>query len=77
MSLRDTWKNTGTELGHAFKDLGKTLIKTAKEGVVKADNWANSEDASENKEGAAESGNEKECVKTIEADESESKEDIK
>ena len=71
MSLRDTWKNTGTELGHAFKDLGKTLIKTAKEGVVKADNWANSE------EGAAESGNEKECVKTIEADESESEEDIK
>lgn len=77
MSLRDTWKNTGTELGHAFKDLGKTLIKTAKEGVVKADNWANSEDAPENREGTAESGSEKESAKTIEADESESEEDIK
>ncbi len=77
MSLRDTWKNTGTELGHAFKDLGKTLIKTAKEGVVKADNWANSEDAPENREGTAESGSEKECVKTIEADETESEENIK
>lgn len=77
MSLRDTWKNTGTELGHAFKDLGKTLIKTAKEGVVKADNWANSEDAPENREGTAESGSEKESAKTIEADESDSEEDIK
>ena len=47
MSLRDTWKKTGTDLGHAFRDLGKTLVKTVKTGAEKADNWANSEDYEE------------------------------
>lgn len=47
MSLRDTWKKTGTELGHAFRDLGKTLVKTVKTGAEKADNWANREDYEE------------------------------
>ena len=41
--LRDSWKQTGKELGHAFKDLGKTLIKTGATAVKKADAWANSE----------------------------------
>ena len=49
MSLRDTWKKTGTDLGHAFRDLGKTLVKTVKTGAEKADNWANSEDYEEKK----------------------------
>ena len=42
--LRGSWKQTGKELGHAFKDLGKTLIKTGATAVKKADAWANSED---------------------------------
>ena len=42
--LRDSWKDTGISLGHAFRDLGKTLIKTGANAVKKADAWANSED---------------------------------
>ncbi len=42
--LRGKWKETGVSLGHAFRDLGKTLIKTATTGVQKAEQWANSED---------------------------------
>lgn len=44
MSLKENWKSTGSQLGHAFMDLGKTLIKTAKTGIQKADEWANTED---------------------------------
>lgn len=44
MALKDEWKKTGTGLGHAFRDLGKTVIKSVKTGAEKADNWANSED---------------------------------
>ena len=39
--LRGTWKETGVGLGHAFRDLGKTLIKTGATAVKKADEWAN------------------------------------
>ena len=42
MALKDSWKETGSSLGHAFRDLGKTLVKTVKTGVDKADEWANS-----------------------------------
>lgn len=42
--LRSKWKKTGKELGHAFKDLGKTLVKTGAVAVKKVDAWANSED---------------------------------
>ena len=44
MSLKDNWKTTGTNLGHAFKDLGKTLVKTASTAVDKVDKWANGEE---------------------------------
>ncbi len=44
MSLRDSWKETGVGLGHAFRDLGKTLVKTVKTGAEKVDNWANSDE---------------------------------
>ena len=44
MSLKDSWKATGVGLGHAFKDLGKTLVKTASAAVDKAEAWASSED---------------------------------
>lgn len=43
MSLRDNWKETGVGLGHAFRDLGKTLVKTVKTGAEKVDNWVNDE----------------------------------
>lgn len=43
MSLRDNWKQTGTGLGHAFRDLGKTLVKSAATVARKAENWADSD----------------------------------
>lgn len=39
-TLKDNWKETGKDLGHAFSGLGKTLIKTAKKAVDKAEDWA-------------------------------------
>ncbi|MBQ3574087.1 MAG: hypothetical protein IJA26_00320 [Clostridia bacterium] len=48
MSLKDNWKQTGVGLGHAFRDLGKSVIKSVATGVKKADNWANKEDSVEN-----------------------------
>ena len=44
MSLKDNWKATGVSLGHAFKDLGKTLVKTASVAVDKVDQWANGDE---------------------------------
>ncbi len=40
-SLKNDWKETGTNLGHAFRDLAKTIVKTGAKGVRKAENWAN------------------------------------
>ncbi len=48
--LKDSWKETGVGLGHAFRDLGKTLIKTGAKAVKKADEWANREDDAQEKE---------------------------
>lgn len=39
MGLKDSWKETGKEMGSAFAGLGKTLIKSAREGIDKADDW--------------------------------------
>lgn len=47
--LKETWKETGIGLGHAFRDLGKALIKTGADAMRKADEWANSEDKDEEK----------------------------
>lgn len=44
MSLKDNWKQTGVGLGHAFRDLGKSVVKSVATGVKKVDNWANKED---------------------------------
>lgn len=44
MSLKDEWKTTGSDLGHAFKALGKALIKTASTAAKKADEWASGDD---------------------------------
>lgn len=43
-NLKNSWKETGKGLGHAFKDLGKTVIKTAEKGVDKAVEWADSDE---------------------------------
>lgn len=43
-SMKDSWKETGTGLGRAFKGLGKTLINTGKTGVDKAVDWAERDD---------------------------------
>ena len=43
MSLRDEWKQTGKDLGHAFQGLGKSIVRSVKTGVDKADEWANND----------------------------------
>lgn len=48
--LRDSWKETGVGLGHAFRDLGKTLIKTGATAMKKADEWANRDDYKEDQQ---------------------------
>ena len=45
MSLKDDWKSTGAGLGHAFRDLGKSILKSASTAVRKADQWANGDEA--------------------------------
>lgn len=42
MTLKDSWKETGIEFMRAFTVLGKTLVKTTKEGIRKLDEWSNS-----------------------------------
>ncbi|MBO5892537.1 MAG: hypothetical protein J6Q30_07505 [Oscillospiraceae bacterium] len=48
--LKDSWKETGVGLGHAFRDLGKTLIKTGTKAVKKVDEWANREEEEQEQE---------------------------
>ena len=48
--LRGTWKDTGVGLGHAFRDLGKTLVKTGATAAKKVDKWANGEEQPEQAE---------------------------
>ncbi len=43
-NLKSNWKETGKELGHAFKGLGKTIVKTGSSAIKKADEWANHEE---------------------------------
>ena len=45
IDLKESWKETGKGLGHAFRDLGKTLIKSADVAVDKAEEWAHNDDA--------------------------------
>ena len=46
--LRDDWKDTGVGLGKAFKHLGQSIVKSAKKGIDKADEWANGDENAEN-----------------------------
>ena len=42
--LRENWKNTGVGLGHAFRDLGKTLLRTGTHAARKVNEWASDEE---------------------------------
>ena len=53
-SIGDENTNTGASFGNAFKGLGKTIIKSAKAGAEKADEWANSDDGEKKEESAPE-----------------------
>ena len=44
MALKDDWKETGKDLGGAFADLGKTLVRTGKTAVDQAVDWAENDD---------------------------------
>ncbi len=44
MALKDDWKETGKDLGHAFKNLGKTIIRSASKGIDAAEKWAAEDD---------------------------------
>ena len=53
-SMKDSWKQAGKgmgtagkSIGYAFRDLGKSLIRTASVGAKKADDWANHEEQEE------------------------------
>ena len=46
-SIGDDKTNTGASFGNAFKGLGKSIIKSAKVGVEKADEWASGDDNKE------------------------------
>ena len=57
--LKDSWKETGVGLGHAFRDLGKTLIKTGTKAVKKVDEWANREEEAQEEKKPETPGEEK------------------
>ena len=46
-SLKDDWKETGKDLGGAFKQLGKSIVKSGATVVGKANDWAERDDAKE------------------------------
>ena len=52
--LKNSWKEAGTGIGHAFKGLGKTLVKTGATALGKADAAINKEAEEPTKESAAE-----------------------
>lgn len=67
-SLKDDWKETGKDLGGAFKQLGKSIIKSGATVVDKANDWAERDDAKEaaRKEAEVKEAQEaKEAAKTI------------
>lgn len=67
MALRDDWKNTGKDLGSAFANLGKTLVKSGADVAQKADNLVNGNDEKK-EEAKAEAAEAAEEVKEAAAD---------
>lgn len=65
MALRDSWKETGKGLGHAFTSLGKSIVKTAKYAADKAEDWADSDsDAASTDAASTDDGQNKEAADT-------------
>lgn len=62
MALKDDWKDTGKGLGQAFSGLGKSIVRTVKDGVDAVDDWAESDKKEEaaNAENAGHEAEEKE-----------------
>ena len=66
-SLKDDWKETGKDLGGAFKQLGKSIVKSGAVVVNKANDWAERDDAKEaaRKEAEAEKAKEEKAANTV------------
>ena len=66
-SLKDDWKETGKDLGGAFKQLGKSIVKSGAVVVNKANDWAERDDAKEaaRKEAEVEKAKEEKAANTI------------
>ena len=66
-SLKDDWKETGKDLGGAFKQLGKSIVKSGAVVVNKANDWAERDDAKEaaRKEAEAEKAREEKAANTV------------
>jgi len=62
--LKSAWKKTGVTLGHAFRDLGKTLLKTGSEVMKNVEEWA---DEQEEKKAEGEEPIEAEFEEVVEA----------
>lgn len=66
-SLKDDWKETGKDLGGAFKQLGKSVVKSGAVVVNKANDWAERDDAKEaaRKEAEVEKAREEKAANTV------------
>ena len=66
-SLKDDWKETGKDLGGAFKQLGKSIVKSGAVVVNKANDWAERDDAKEaaRKEAEVEKAREEKAANTV------------
>ena len=51
-SIGNDQVHTGKSFGKAFENLGKSIVKSAKAGIEKADEWASSDDEPEQKNDA-------------------------
>ena len=49
MSLRDEWKETGANFGHAFGGLGKNIGRSVKDGIGAADDAISDRDTDRKK----------------------------
>ena len=65
--LKDDWKETGKDLGGAFKQLGKSIVKSGAVVVNKANDWAERDDAKEaaRKEAEVEKAREEKAANTV------------
>ena len=66
--LKESWKETGKDLGGAFKQLGKTIVKSGATVVNKANDWVERDDAKEEARKEAEvmqAVEEREAAKTV------------